>query len=168
MTPLRLPIRLTLAAALLAGASALLVSPQAAAPDRAWITVLSTTDLHGNILPVDYYADRPDARGLAKVATLVRQVRRENPGGTLLVDSGDTIQGTPLAYMHNRRNNTPPDPMMLTMNALGFDAMAVGNHEYNFGLTVLEKARGEARFPWLSANTYRRASSEGPYLPYVV
>lgn len=168
MTLLRLPIRLTLAAALLAGASALLVSPQAAAPDRAWITVLSTTDLHGNILPVDYYADRPDARGLAKVATLVRQVRRENPGGTLLVDSGDTIQGTPLAYMHNRRNNTPPDPMMLAMSTLGFDAMAVGNHEYNFGLTVLEKARGEARFPWLSANTYRRGSSEGPYLPYVV
>ena len=44
--------------------------------------------------------------------------------------------------------------MMLVMNSLNYDAMTVGNHEYNFGLKVLEKARGEANFPWLSANTY--------------
>jgi len=158
----------TLTAAAVLGATVFLIGSRAATPDRAWITVLSTTDLHGNILPVDYYADRPDARGLAKVATLVRQVRRENPGGTLLVDSGDTIQGTPLAYVHNRRNNAPVDPMMLAMNAVGFDAMAIGNHEYNFGLPVLEKARREATFPWLSANSYRVKSQASPYQPFVV
>lgn len=137
-------------------------------PQRAWITILSTTDLHGNILPVDYYTLRPDARGLAKVGSLIRQARRENPAGTLLLNSGDTIQGAPLAYVHNVRNNTPPDPMMLTMSALGFDAMAVGNHEYNFGLTVLEKARREAAFPWLSANTYDIRTGETHYAPYIV
>ncbi|HKP73053.1 MAG TPA: bifunctional UDP-sugar hydrolase/5'-nucleotidase [Pyrinomonadaceae bacterium] len=135
---------------------------------RAWITVLSTTDLHGNILPVDYYTNKADARGLAKVATLVRQARKENPAGTLLVDSGDTIQGTPLEYFHNKKNNQPPDPMMLTMSALKFDAMAVGNHEYNFGLGVLEKARREASFPWLSSNTYRKGTGETYYQPYIV
>ena len=135
---------------------------------RSWITVLSTTDLHGNLLPVDYYTNKPDARGLAQVATLIRQVRRENPAGTLLLDSGDTIQGTPLAYFHNKKNNAPPDPMMLVMNALGFDALAVGNHEYNFGLGVLEKARREASFPWLSANTYKRGTNETYYRPYLV
>lgn len=136
--------------------------------ERAWITVLSTTDLHGNILPIDYYTNRPDARGLAKVATLIRQARAENPTGTLLLDSGDTIQGTPLEYFHNKRNNAPPDPMMLAMSALKFDALAVGNHEYNFGLGVLEKARREASFPWLSANTYRKGTNETYHRPYVV
>ena len=142
-------------------------SRSGAAGERAWITILSTTDLHGNIFPLDYYTNKPDARGLARVATLVRNVRRENPN-TLLVDSGDTIQGTPLAYFHNKKNNRPPDPMMLSMSALGFDAMAVGNHEYNFGLKVLEKARREARFPWLSANTYRKGKDETYFQPYVV
>jgi 2',3'-cyclic-nucleotide 2'-phosphodiesterase/3'-nucleotidase len=138
------------------------------AAERAWITVLSTTDLHGNVLPVDYYTNKPDARGLAKVATLIRQARRENPTGTLLLDSGDTIQGTPLEYFHNKKNNAPPDPLMLAMNALKFDALAVGNHEYNFGLGVLEKARREASFPWLSANTYKKGTNETYYQPYVV
>jgi 2',3'-cyclic-nucleotide 2'-phosphodiesterase/3'-nucleotidase len=138
------------------------------AAERAWITILSTTDLHGNVLPVDYYTNRPDARGLAKLATLVRQARGENPAGTLLLDSGDTIQGTPLEYFHNKKNNAPPDPLMLAMNALKFDALAVGNHEYNFGLAVLEKARREASFPWLSANTYKTGTNETYYRPYVV
>ncbi|HVG29327.1 MAG TPA: bifunctional UDP-sugar hydrolase/5'-nucleotidase [Pyrinomonadaceae bacterium] len=139
-----------------------------AAAKRAWITILSTTDLHGNILPVDYYTNKPDARGLAKAATIIRAARKENPQGTLLVDSGDTIQGTPLEYVHNKMNNAPADPMMLSMNALRFDAMAVGNHEYNFGLGVLAKARGEAHFPWLSANTYKAGTDETYYQPYVV
>ncbi|HYP00857.1 MAG TPA: bifunctional UDP-sugar hydrolase/5'-nucleotidase [Pyrinomonadaceae bacterium] len=141
---------------------------QTAARERAWITILSTTDLHGNILPVDYYTNKPDARGLAKVATLIRAARGENPAGTLLLDSGDTIQGTPLEYFHNKKNNQPPDPMMLVMSALKFDALAVGNHEYNFGLDVLGKARREASFPWLSANTYKAGTQETYYQPYLV
>ncbi|HEY6186545.1 MAG TPA: 5'-nucleotidase C-terminal domain-containing protein [Pyrinomonadaceae bacterium] len=138
-----------------------------AAPPRAHIVVMATTDLHGNILPLDYYTNKPDARGLAKVATIIRQARRENPN-LLLLDSGDTIQGTPLAYYHNKKNNAPPDPMMLAMNDLKYDAMAVGNHEYNFGLQVLGKARSEAKFPWLSANTYRKGTDETAYDPYLV
>ncbi len=139
-----------------------------AAPKRAWITIVSTTDLHGNVLPVDYYTNKPDARGLAKAATIIRAARKENPAGTLLLDSGDTIQGTPLEYFHNKMNDAPPDPMMLAMDALDYDAMAVGNHEYNFGLKVLEKARREAKFPWLSSNTYKRGTNETAYQPYIV
>lgn len=142
-------------------------APQSEAANRIQITVLGTTDLHGNIYPIDYYTNKPDNRGLAKIATLIKRVRIENPN-TLLVDSGDTIQGTPLAYYHNKKNNTPPDPMMLSMNALGYDAMAVGNHEYNFGLKVLEKARSEARFPWLSSNTYEKGTDRAHYRPYIV
>src|ERR1043166_2708876 len=138
-----------------------------AAPERAHIVILSTTDMHGRIFPIDYYTNKYDNVGIAKVATLIKEARKNDPD-LLLLDSGDTIQGTPLEYIHNRRNNTPPDPMMLTMNALKYDAMTVGNHEYNFGLKVLEKARSEAKFPWLSANSYDRASDKTHYQPYII
>lgn len=137
------------------------------APERVQITILGTTDLHGNINPIDYYTNKPDNRGLAKVATLIKRVRKEQPN-VVLVDSGDTIQGSPLESYHNRKNNQPPDPMMLAMNALKFDALAVGNHEYNFGLKVLEKARSEAHFPWLSGNTYETKTGKTHYQPYIV
>ena len=129
------------------------------------VTVLATTDMHGNLFPIDYATDQPAARGLAKVATLIRAAEAAAPNH-LLIDCGDTIQGTPLesAYQTLVRTGLGPlglkpvaplaqDPMMLAMNLLGYDAMAVGNHEYNFGLKNLAKARSEARFPWLSANT---------------
>jgi 2',3'-cyclic-nucleotide 2'-phosphodiesterase / 3'-nucleotidase len=134
---------------------------------RVSIVILGTTDLHGNLFPVDYYTDKADNRGLAKIATLIKKTRQENPN-VVLIDSGDTIQGTPLEYYHNKKNNQPPDPMMLAMSALRYDAMTVGNHEYNFGLKVLEKARSEAQFPWLSANSYNTGTNETHYKPYIV
>jgi 2',3'-cyclic-nucleotide 2'-phosphodiesterase (5'-nucleotidase family) len=144
-----------------------LFSGTATAQQRAQVTILQTTDLHGHIYPIDYYTNKPDMNGLAKAATIIKQARKENPN-LLLLDSGDTIQGTPLAYYHNKKNNAPPDPMMLVMSHLKYDSMAVGNHEYNFGLKVLEKARSEAKFPWLSANTYRKGTDENYHQPYLV
>src|SRR3989440_2302484 len=151
-------------------ACAVITAGQQPTPTRAHVVILSTTDMHGRIFPIDYYTNKYDNVGIAKVATLIRQARKDDPD-LLLVDSGDTIQGTPLEYFHNKRNNTPPDPMMLTMNALKYDAMAVGNHEYNFGLKVLGKARSEANFPWLSANTYDnkvKGESANHYQPYII
>ena len=139
---------------------------QKAGPQRAHVVILSTTDMHGRVFPIDYYTNKYDNVGIAKVATLIKEARKNDPD-LLLLDSGDTIQGTPLEYFHNKRNNTPPDPMMLAMNALRYDAMTVGNHEYNFGLQVLNKARSEAKFPWLSANTYD--TNVGTYYePFIV
>src|SRR5258708_34518593 len=126
---------------------ALFVSALAQRPaTRVHITIVATTDLHGNILPKDYYTGKPDARGLAKAAATIKRARQENPN-LLLLDSGHTIQGTPLEYFHNKKNNQPPDPMMLIMSALHYDATAVGNHEYNFGLQAFEKAPQAPTFP---------------------
>lgn len=146
------------------------------------VSVVATTDLHGNLLPIDYYTGQPAQRGLAKVATLIQGVRRENPN-TLLIDCGDTIQGTPLEGIYQQyvtRGRLPlglsfagqplrSDPMMLAMNRLGYRAMVLGNHEFNFGLRNLERARGDARFPWLSANTLVAPGAKvRPFEPYVV
>ena len=146
---------------------ALVLVARSFAPERVQITILGTTDLHGNILPLDYYTNKPDNRGFAKVATLIKRIRKEQPN-VMLIDSGDTIQGSPLESFHGRKNNRPVDPMMLVMSSLNYDAMTVGNHEYNFGLKVLEKARSEAKFPWLSANTYDIATQKPHYKPYIV
>jgi len=151
-------------------ACAVLTAGQQPNPKRAHVVILSTTDMHGRVFPIDYYTNKYDNVGIAKVATLVKEARKNDPD-LLLVDSGDTIQGTPLEYFHNKRNNTPPDPMMLAMSALHYDSMTVGNHEYNFGLKVLEKARSEAKFPWLSANTYETQVKGNPathYTPYII
>lgn len=135
--------------------------------ERAHITILSTTDLHGHIYPIDYFRQRESDDGLARIATLIHRERELAPD-LLLIDSGDTIQGTPLAYHHARKNNAPINPMMLAMNRLRYDSMTIGNHEFNFGLAVLEKARREANFPWLSANTYRIGTEEPAFGTYII
>jgi len=116
-------------------------------------TLLATTDLHGNLFPYDYYTAQPAARGLAKIAILIQTARAENPNN-LLIDCGDTIQGTPMEAVYQEKGGPglDHDPMMLAMNAIGYDAMVVGNHEFNFGLKNLAKVRADAHFPWIASN----------------
>src|SRR5574340_172398 len=145
---------------------------------RATVSVLATTDMHGNLYPLDYYTNKPARRGLAKVATLIRAVRAQDPNA-LLIDCGDTIQGSPVESVYQTIVSTgkaplgisfapaliAADPMMLAMNALRYDSMTVGNHEFNFGQKSLQRARADARFPWISANTEGGAQ---PFQPYIV
>jgi 2',3'-cyclic-nucleotide 2'-phosphodiesterase/3'-nucleotidase len=145
------------------------------------VTVLATTDLHANIYPYDYFAARPADRGLAKIASLVRAVRGATPN-VVLLDCGDTIQGSPLAavYQQYARAGRLPfgltpsspltaEPMMLAMNHIGYDAMTLGNHEFNFGLASLEKARAAAKFPWLAANVAVEAGARvRPFEKYLL
>lgn len=160
----------------------LLLCLPAARADTVTVTLLATTDLHGNIYPWDYYTAKPAERGLAKIATLVERERARNPY-TLLIDGGDTIQGAPIAsvYQTYARTGALPlglrfpapaptiDPMALVMNHLRYDAMVVGNHEYNYGLKNFEAARHASRFPWLSANTaVAPGTPVKPFDPYVV
>ncbi|WP_342375160.1 5'-nucleotidase C-terminal domain-containing protein [Myxococcus stipitatus] len=133
------------------------------------MTLLQTSDLHTNIFPWDYFSGKPDAkRGLAKVSTLVKKAREANPECTLLVDTGDTIQGTPLGTYFGLVDNAPRHPMAVAMNELGYVAMAVGNHEFNYGLDVLEKFKGEVNFPVLGANVRKSADGSEALRPYVL
>lgn len=155
--------------ALLASGGFLLYAGAAAQTgDTVRITLLGTTDIHGNIYPIDYYQNRPANRGLAKIATLIKQVRAAEKN-VLLLDSGDTIQGTPLAHYFARIETSKRDPTIAVMNALRFDAAAVGNHEFNFGLANLWKAKGEAKFSILAANVEQTyATGVKHFQPYVI
>src|ERR1700687_1496671 len=96
----------------------LLLSAGIARPEQIVVTVLATTDLHGNLYPIDYGTDRPAERGLAKIATLIRAAESENPDH-ILIACGDTSQGPPLEYVYQnlarpgagpRGLNPPPGP----------------------------------------------------------
>ena len=122
--------------------------PEVYIPPPRTIRLLQTSDLHTNIFPWDYFTGTADAkRGLTKVATLVQKARAENPDCNLLIDTGDAIQGTPLGTYYALVDNAPKHPMAVAMNALKYDAMALGNHEFNYGLNVLNKFKGEVELP---------------------
>jgi 2',3'-cyclic-nucleotide 2'-phosphodiesterase/3'-nucleotidase len=155
-------------ALLICSGSALAHRRAPATPKTITLTLLSTTDIHGHIEPFNDLTDRPANRGLAKIATLVRQIRAEKRH-VLLFDCGDLIEGSPEAYYFARRDTAKPNPVIEAMDALHYDAVAVGNHEFNFGLNVLWKAHREANFPWLAANL-RQSYKTGPgyFPPYVI
>lgn len=131
------------------------------------VTVVQTTDIHGRVLPWDYFREKEQNVGLARVASYVGRVRAEQRH-VLLLDNGDLIQGSPLAWYFLRRDTTKPNPMIRVLNTLKYDAFTVGNHEFNFGLPPLLKCRDEASFPFLSANTRRKGSEEPFFKPYIV
>ncbi|MBX6364287.1 MAG: 5'-nucleotidase C-terminal domain-containing protein [Gemmatimonadetes bacterium] len=139
-----------------------------AAPDTFGLVLLGTTDEHGRIYPYDYYTGQKTSYGLALLAPLVDSVRRANPGRTYLFGSGDILQGNPLAFVYARLRGDEPNPIIRAMNLMAYDAVTIGNHEYNYGIPVLEKAVREARFPVVSANIFRHATDEHAFAPYVL
>ncbi|OAH16571.1 bifunctional metallophosphatase/5'-nucleotidase [Streptomyces jeddahensis] len=149
-------------------------------PKRYAFTVMGTTDLHGNVFNWDYFTDQEfddkahNDVGLAKISTLVEQVRREKGRrNTLLIDAGDTIQGTQLSYYYAKvdpitAENGPVHPMAQAMNAIGYDAAALGNHEFNYGIPVLRKFQEQCRFPLLGANALDAKTLKPAFPPYVI
>ncbi|MFI0236757.1 bifunctional metallophosphatase/5'-nucleotidase [Streptomyces sp. NPDC016845] len=154
--------------------------PQKPKGKRYSFTVMGTTDLHGHVFNWDYYKDAEytdaagNAQGLSRISTLVKQVREEKGrGNTLLVDAGDTIQGTPLTYYFARvepitAKGGPVHPMAQAMNQIGYDAAALGNHEFNYGIDTLRKFESQLRFPLLGANAVDAKTEKPAFRPYVI
>ncbi|MEV2276825.1 5'-nucleotidase C-terminal domain-containing protein [Nocardiopsis sp. NPDC049922] len=168
----------------LSAASALAVAgwPDTAAASSArdaLITVMGTSDLHGYCLNWDYFRDAEYANGagdhigIAKASSLIERIRSERGRrNTLLFDSGDTIQGSSLATYYNTvepfTETGEVHPMARAMNAVGYDAVALGNHEFNYGIDHLAAWIEQMDAPVLGANAVHHGTDEPAYRPYVL
>ncbi|MDX2080120.1 MAG: bifunctional UDP-sugar hydrolase/5'-nucleotidase [Terrimicrobiaceae bacterium] len=139
----------------LAATGALALTPRwlRASEDVVRISVLHTTDLHGNILPTSNYDGVPDLGGFARCATQIRSWRRENPNH-LLVDVGDVYQGTETGF------RTRGDIMRRCFEEVGYDGWVIGNHEFDWGPEPLAEFLGRSAIPALSANASTPAGSD--------
>ena len=135
------------------------------------LRILATTDLHTNLVNYDYYQDKPvETLGLAKTAVLIEKAKKENPN-VLLVDNGDTIQGTPLGTYKaivDPVEKGEQHPMYAALQALGFEAGTLGNHEFNYGLDYLNRVIETAGMPLVNANVLDPATGKFIYQPYKI
>ena len=132
-----------------------------AGPQSLDLVVAAVTDVHGRLRGWNYEADRADpVRGLARAATIVDSLRAGAPGRVILLDAGDLLQGNSLTYVAARvAGPEAPHPVIAAMNAMQYDAAAVGNHEFNYGVPFLDRVVAQARFPFLAANAYRTSGA---------
>ncbi|MBY6002740.1 bifunctional 2',3'-cyclic-nucleotide 2'-phosphodiesterase/3'-nucleotidase [Salipiger bermudensis] len=161
-----------------AGSALIALHPYSAraAANQAHLRIMETTDLHVHVMPYDYYSDKPvDTVGLSRTATLINGVRAEATN-SMLLDNGDFLQGNPMGdYVAYERGMKEGDthPVIDAMNAVGFDAGTIGNHEFNYGLEFLMKSTAGAQFPIVLANVSKSLGAnpredETLYKPYVI
>ena len=150
-----------------AGAALIMLHPFAAraAANQAHLRIMETTDIHVNIMPYDYYADKPnDTMGLARTASFIDKVRAE-AGNSMLIDNGDLLQGNPMGdYMAYKKGIKEGDlhPVMKAMNVLGYDCGTLGNHEFNYGLDFMFNVLKGANFPLVCANLTKGQLASDP------
>ena len=141
----------------LLAAAVLLVScgvpAQEETPAETHVVILGTSDMHGNICCWSYEDAAETDYGMARVYTYIQETRQENPN-TFLIDGGDEIQGTVLTDVVARENPDEPHPVIAAMNYMGYDAMTLGNHEFDWGVTDMMKMLSTAEFPILGQNVY--------------
>lgn len=148
-----------------------------AAANQAHLRLMETTDIHVNVFPYDYYADKPnDTMGLARTATIIDNIRAE-AANSLLIDNGDLLQGNPMgdymAYQHGMKDGDV-HPVIKAMNTLGYTVGTLGNHEFNYGLDFMFKVLGGANFPFVCANLTKGQLASDPkkddlfFKPYVI
>ncbi|WP_299886355.1 bifunctional 2',3'-cyclic-nucleotide 2'-phosphodiesterase/3'-nucleotidase [uncultured Ruegeria sp.] len=139
------------------GAAVIALHPYSAsaANNQAHLRIMETTDIHVHVFPYDYYADKPrDTVGLSRAASIINEIRSEATN-SLLVDNGDFLQGNPMGdYIAYERGMNEGDshPIITAFNTIGYDAATLGNHEFNYGLSFLEKSLAGAEFPVVLAN----------------
>jgi 2',3'-cyclic-nucleotide 2'-phosphodiesterase / 3'-nucleotidase len=164
-------------------------TPPIATGTSADLTILETTDLHTNIRSYDYFKLAEDkSLGFERTATLIKDARAESKN-TLLFDNGDTIQGTSLSDYQALVNPITCETtlaMYKVMNAVGYDAAGIGNHEFNYGLPYLAQVTGNKfnvdgmppvteqkkcagpNFPQVLANIISTKDKQPIFQPYVI
>lgn len=124
------------------------------------ISILATSDVHGRMVPWDYGTDKADLSGsYAQISSFITDYRSHHDN-VIVVDAGDIIQDNQIERFHNVDNH----PAIAALNAMNYDIMVLGNHEFNFGIPVVDKIISEFKGKTLAANIYYKDSGK-PYLP---
>lgn len=124
------------------------------------LRILSTTDVHGAIFPTNYTSIKQlEKYSLAHVSTLVKRLRED--GDILLIDNGDSFQGTPLLTYAHRHIDSIENPMATAFNTMNYDYINLGNHDFNYGPKVLRKYIEECDAPLLTGNVLEKNTPVG-------
>src|SRR5947208_16590221 len=135
-------------------------------PDTAHNVIVATTDIHGRVFAWYYVRDAAAPGGLSRAATAIETLRGRYPGTLVLVDAGDLLQGNPFATFFARYDKRQPQPVVDALNALQYDVVTPGNHDFDYGLDFLRRAATQATYRFVSANV--EDSSGGPLFPKMV
>ncbi|MDI6400422.1 5'-nucleotidase C-terminal domain-containing protein [Balneolaceae bacterium ANBcel3] len=137
--------------------------------DTVRIEVMLTADVHGRVRGWDYYQNLEDPyHSLAKIATLADSIRKSNPN-TILLDAGDWLQGNLFAeYFAVHDQKQSHYPFLKAVDHMSYDAIVIGNHEFNFGIEYLNRQLEATNTPALGANILTYGTEEPAYTPYLV
>lgn len=143
------------------------------------LTIAATSDVHGKLLPIDYATNKPNPTvGLSMIASMIKKLRAEE-GNVILVDGGDTVQGTAMTYYFSYFAPEMDDPMMKALRLMDYDMWALGNHEFNNDLPILRRQieyvmspdqGAEHSVPMSAANFVKEGTEWDPWMgvPYVI
>lgn len=138
------------------------------------LKILATTDVHNYLMNYDYYTtSESDNYGMVKLATLIKGYQAETPEveDFVLLDNGDLIQGNPLGDFFNKVESVEAGtthPIYEAFEAMGYDALGLGNHEFNYGLDYLHQIIEDTTIPVINTNVFNATTNEHEFNPYVI
>jgi len=124
------------------------------------LRILQTSDVHGYVYPRSYSTKEFENTGVAQISTLIKSLRTNS---TILIDSGDTIQGSPLTYFQAKESTEVINPMALVNNYMKYDYITIGNHEFNYGIEYLDSYLKYINSEVLNSNIINTNTSEPIY-----
>ncbi len=132
------------------------------------IRIAATSDVHGSLFPYDFEENKPGRGSLEGVSYLVDSLRAIPKGNVVLLDNGDLVQGTPVAYYANFLQKRRKNLFARILNSLKYDAATVGNHDIEAGPAVYNRLVKDFRFPYLAGNVTEVSTGRPYFKPYTV
>jgi 2',3'-cyclic-nucleotide 2'-phosphodiesterase (5'-nucleotidase family) len=136
--------------------------------DPLQVTIVATTDIHGRVMHWDYVNDREAAWGLTRASTAVDSIRRATDNRVVLVDAGDFLEGNPFAAYFATVRRSVLHPVVDALNTMRYDAVTIGNHEFDFGIPFLDSALKDAQFQIVAANVVHVERQTLAYREYAI
>jgi 2',3'-cyclic-nucleotide 2'-phosphodiesterase/3'-nucleotidase len=133
--------------------------------NRSSLRIIVTTDVHGNIFSEDLFSGEVVSGSMSRVSSFAELSRA---GDVILLDNGDNLQGTPAVYYYNFEDTLSEHLWASVLNYIGYDAVTVGNHDFEAGHSVYDRIREQYNFPMLAANAVDISTGDPWFEPYTI